>query len=90
MRAVALVVSIQEDYGVDQSGAEICGSCWEYSDQKKPCCKRDLGNVHAEGEKIAQFYKRFDQNVAHLKNPDLGALMEAFERIGRRKQMQNQ
>ena len=41
--------------------------------------------MHEEGEKIAQFYKRFDQNVAHLKNPDVGALLEAFERLGRRK-----
>ena len=86
---MALVISVQEEYGVDASGAEICGSCWEHSDQKKPCCKKDLGDVHDEADKIAQFYRRFDQNVAHLKNPDLGALLEAFERLGRRKQMKD-
>ena len=65
-RAVALVVSVQEDYGLDASGTEICGSCWEYSGEKKPCCQRDLGNVHEEADRIVQFYKRFDPNVAHL------------------------
>ena len=78
---------MQEDYGLDASGNEICGSCWEYSGEKKPCCKLDLGNVHEEGDRITQFYKRFDSNVAHLKNPDLGQIVEAFERLNRRKQM---
>ena len=46
--------------------------------------------MHEEGERITQFYKRFDSNVAHLKNPDLGQIVEAFERLNRRKQMVDQ
>ena len=85
--SIAMVVSI--DNQVDQSpgSTEMCPFCLvaKNANSKDAGCKRNFPNVHEEADTIAkQAFKRFDNEVIQLKNPNLSELQETFTDIKQR------